>query len=108
MLFSEPRDIPVAEIATWGQNGQVVAYWLTRPDEVHWGDVTEEILTARMKSGDIAPLLARTPAGPCELWSYPMELEDGVHRFCVAKKLGLMNLPVRFREPGSCAPPSWG
>lgn len=107
-MFSEPRDIPVAEIATWGQNGQAVAYWLTRPDEVRWGDITEEILTARMKSGDIAPLLARSPTGPCELWPYPMELEDGVHRFRVAKKLGLMDLPVQFRVPDSHASLSWG
>lgn len=107
-MLSEPRDVPVAEIATWGQNGQAVAYWLTRPDEVRWGEVTEKILTASMKSGDIAPLLARAPEGPRELWPYPIELEDGVHRFCVAKKLGLIELPVQFRVPDSQAPPSWG
>jgi hypothetical protein len=107
-MLSEPRDVPVTQIATWGQNGQVAAYWLTRPSEVRWGDVTEEILTARMKSGDIAPLVARDPAGPRELWPYPMELEDGVHRFCVANKLGIMVLPVQFRVPDSYAPLSWG
>lgn len=65
-MWSEPCDIPVAEIATWGQNGDAVARWLTRPDEVRWGEVTEEILTARMKSADFDPLQARIPAGPRE------------------------------------------
>lgn len=91
-----------------GQNGEAVARWLTRSDEVRWGDVTEEILTARMRSGDFAPLQACTPAGPREQWPYPMELEDGVHRFFVASKLGLMHLPVQFRAPDSYAPLSLG
>lgn len=107
-MLSEPRDILVAEIATWAQNGEAVACWLTRPDEVHWGEVTEEILTARMRSGDIAPLLAHDPPGPRELWPYPMELEDGVHRFYVATKLGLITLPVRFRVPDSYTHLPWG
>lgn len=39
-MFSEPRDVPVAEIAALGRTGGLSHVGLTQPDEVRWNHVT--------------------------------------------------------------------